>query len=172
VSERTKSDVFLLIIVIAIVGLVIAAFIVVANRPAPQYENAGTAESTVHDYLLAMELGDYERAYSYLAPDLGYPATYEEFYDSIQDFPWQFAPPDNASLIVESSAPAGERREEVRVRQIAGSNSLFGGRGYSYEFIMTVEETAEGPRIVFGESFWSPCWGDENSCDENKVTIP
>ncbi|MFN2103810.1 MAG: hypothetical protein ACK2U5_00870 [Candidatus Promineifilaceae bacterium] len=163
-SDRTNSDKFLLAIAAGAVLLIVVAFIVVSRRPDPQFQGGGTPESVVHDYLLALQLGDYETAYSLLSPDLAYPADINEFYDSLRQTPWQFTVSDNYSMVVESSEAISENSVAVIVREIYNTNALFAGDGYSSTFRMRVENGEEGWKLVSGENYWSSCWGESNQC--------
>jgi hypothetical protein len=69
-----STDKFLIGIVVGIVLLVVAAFVITLARPEPTYQVEGTPESVAHNYLLALQKEDYQRAYGYLSPTLkGYP---------------------------------------------------------------------------------------------------
>ncbi len=171
-SSRTDSDKFLLAIVAGILLIAVAAFVIIARRPGPQFKDENTPEGVVHDYLLAIQLADYERAFDHLSPEIAYPADINEFYDSLQLRPWEFNVEDNFSLVVEETETVGEGSVAVIVRQIYNNNSLFGGDGYSDTFRMRVEETGEGWKLVSGDRFWSTCWGESNECDELERRIP
>lgn len=165
-SDQQTSDKFLWAIVAGIILLVVVAFIVIMRRPSPEFLPAGSPESAVHNYLLALQLGDYERAYSYLSPDIAYPADVNEFFDSLNRRPWEFSGTDNYSLVVEASDPVSAGSVAVTVRLIYSNNTLFGSGDYSETFTMRVEETADGWKLVSGDRFWSTCWGDRDTCAE------
>lgn len=162
---RNRSDLLLLAIVAAIILLVIVAFVIIANRPRPAYQDVDSPEGVVQDYLLALQLGDYERAYNYLAPEITYPGSTEEFFDSLREQPWAFTTDDNYSLIIESSEPISDRSVAVTVRLIYSNNTLFGGDGYAETFQMRLVNDGQGWELAGGERFWSSCWGAGNQCD-------
>ncbi|HET9910236.1 MAG TPA: hypothetical protein VFQ13_00030 [Anaerolineales bacterium] len=77
-----KQDRFLTGILIGIAVLVVMALAVFFIRKDSQsYVSEGTPEGVVHNYVLAVLNGDYQKAYSYLA-DLENKPTYEEFRDA------------------------------------------------------------------------------------------
>jgi hypothetical protein len=164
-SRLNNSDKLLLAIVLGIIVLVIIAFVVIARRPQPQFQSLDTPEAVVHDYLLALQLGDYERAYGFLSPEIAYPGDIDEFYDSLRLRPWEIEMSDNTSLVVESSQPVSGQSVAVVVRQIYNNNTLFGGDSYSDTFRMRVENDGQGWKLASGERFWSSCWGEENKCE-------
>jgi hypothetical protein len=65
-----NTDKFLLAIVVGVVLLIVVAFAVVFTRPKPAYQSDDTPAGVVHNYLFALQEGNYERAYSYLSPSL------------------------------------------------------------------------------------------------------
>ncbi|GAB4533203.1 MAG: DUF4878 domain-containing protein [Anaerolineales bacterium] len=74
-----KQDRFLTAILVGIALLVIASLTVFfARRGTQTYQPEDSPEGVIHNYLLALERGDYERAYGYLAAGEGKPA-YETF---------------------------------------------------------------------------------------------
>lgn len=77
-----KQDRFLTGILIGIAVLVVIALTVFFIRKDSQsYVSEDTPEGVVHNYVLAVLNGDYEKAYGYLA-DLEDKPTYEEFRDA------------------------------------------------------------------------------------------
>ena len=103
------TDRFLIGIVIGIVALVIAAFAITLQRPKASYKTDDTPENVAHNYLLAFEQEDFERAYAYLSPDLeGYPADLNAFMHDVQANRWEFGYERNHTLNIEGSRPSGE----------------------------------------------------------------
>ena len=170
-SNRSASDKLLLGIVAGIILLIIISLIVVNRRPLPQFQGQNTPEGVVHDYLLALQLSDYETAYNLLSPQIAYPADVNEFYDSLKETPWEFTVSQNYSQIIESSERISDNSVAVIVREIYNTNSLFSGDDYFTTFRMRVEENGGGWKLVSGERYWSTCWGAENKCD-NGVLRP
>lgn len=171
-SNHNNSDKFLLAIVAGIILIVVIAFIVVIRRPEPQFQVDNTPEGVVHDYLLALQLGDYESAYGHLSSEVVYPADIDEFYDSLREAPWEFTVSDNYSQVIESSEPISDQSVAVKVREIYTTNSLFAGDDYSDTFSMRVENDGGEWKLVSGERYWSSCWGEENKCENGFPRVP
>ena len=97
-----KDDKFLIGIVAGIVVLVVVALAVVIMR-APQneeYLDSDSPEAVVHNYFLAIQRKDYEKAYSYLADDLQSKPNLDEFIRVV----------DNNARNQETSLSIGETR--------------------------------------------------------------
>lgn len=76
-----RQDRFLLAILGGIVGLVVIALALFFFRQGKQvYAPDDTPANIIHNYILALQKGDYQRAYRYLAEQDGKP-TYTEFRD-------------------------------------------------------------------------------------------
>ncbi len=74
-----KQDRFLLGILIGIGVLILAALIVFFSRQNQQtYNPEGTPDGAVHNYILAVLNGNYQKAYGYLA-DLDNKPSYDTF---------------------------------------------------------------------------------------------
>lgn len=171
-SNHNNSDKILLAIVAGIILIVVIAFFVVIRRPEPQFQVDNTPEGVVHDYLLALQLGDYESAYGHLSSEVVYPADIDEFYDSLREAPWEFTVSDNYSQVIESSEPISDQSVAVTVREIYTTNSLFAGDDYSDTFSMRVENDGGEWKLVSGERYWSSCWGEENKCENGFPRVP
>jgi hypothetical protein len=112
-----STDKFLIGIVVGIVLLVVAAFVVTLTRPEPTYRAEDTPEGVAHNYLLALQKGDYQRAYGYLSPTLkGYPVSAERFAEDVEDSSWLFRLDTDTTLAVESARVTGNRAV-VKVRE-------------------------------------------------------
>ena len=72
-----RQDKFLMAILGVIAALVIAALGLFFLRQGQQtYLNQDTPSAVVHDYILALQKGDFQRAYSYLSDDTGKPTLF------------------------------------------------------------------------------------------------
>jgi hypothetical protein len=95
-----KQDRFLTGILVGIAVLVVVALAVFFIRKDSQsYISENTPEGAVHNYVLAVLNGDYEKAYGYLA-DLDDKPTYEEFRDA---FIKGMINPDNSAVDIGKS---------------------------------------------------------------------
>jgi len=164
------TDKFLLAIAVGMVILVAALLISALLYFEPdQYRADDTPEGVVHNYLLALELKDYERAYSYLLADLpGRPASVKQFAADIDELIANVDHPpygvnwykDDVSLTVESARVRGDW-SQVSVRGTrAQPGALFGDGNRSYIFYVSVRREEGAWKIEFAEWYWSYCWND------------
>jgi hypothetical protein len=161
------TDKFLLGLVAGVVLLVGAAFAVVLLRPKPAYRADDTPEGVAHNYLLALQQSDYERAYGYLSPTLrGYPDSLDEFVENVEDNEWQFQQDDSITLSVESAKITGERATVTVQKKVFYGGGLFDNYEYTDTFKMTLRlDTVSGNwKISDSDDYWAWCWSNENVC--------
>ena len=171
------TDRFLLGIVLGIVILVAVAFGVAFLRPEPVYRAEDTPEGVVHNYLLAFQREELERAYGYLSPDIpGYPPSAEDFIAFVRDNPWEFR----------LGEAAGAREVEVvSARESAGQvivivqettfyqGGLFNSNLNTNTFEVRVARAASGSwRIVEAGGYWYWCWSDPSACAHLEPPAP
>ena len=170
----SANDRTLVGIVAGVVVLVVAALAVVRLRPEPTYREDGSPEAAAHNYLLAMERGEWARAYGYLSPSLPcYPASAEVFADDITQDAWlrNF---DNVELRVEDATTEGD----VAVVTVRESRFWTGGLFQSSQttgtFEMKLQRAPDGWRIVRSDSYWWWGWSDpgDRPCREGRVPRP
>jgi hypothetical protein len=167
---KLNSNKLLIGIAFGILLLVIAAFIIVLNRPEPEYLSENSPDDVAHNYLLAIQEGNYERAFRYLSPDLEYPAGFEAFVDGIENSPWEFQINEDVALVIESTAMTTNQRATVTVRQTTFTNAgLFSGDPNSQTFALRLENQNGQWKLIDGDMYWSYCWGDEDLCNEVPV---
>ena len=161
---------FLLAIAVGVMILVTALLISALLHFQPdQYRAEDTPEGVVHNYLLALELKDYERAYTYLLASLsGRPATVEQFAADIDELIANIDHPpynvnwykDDVSLTVES-ARVKDDWASVSVRGArAQAGTLFEDGNSSYIFYVSARREDGTWKIEFAEWYWSYCWND------------
>lgn len=172
------NDRFLMGIVVGVVLLVIISFAVVLWEPLPSYRPDDTPEGVVHNYLLALQRQDYERAYSYLSPDLiHYPVDLAEFREDVEEWPWVLGLDDDVTLVVEPARILGDHQAVVKVQEtIFISNGLFDTNQYTRPFSVLLERRGSQPRpegsesdswlIIAAESYLLYCWTQKEGCDE------
>ena len=158
-----RMDRWLLIIVAAIVLIVVVALVVVLTRPAVEYLPEGTPEATVHNYLLALQKEDFERAHSYLSPTLpGYPGV-DEFEDQLQER-WRYRNVNGAAFSTEDSRTLSNGDVRITVREVRyESNGPFESSQSTYEFDMRLQQEAGDWRLTDGDEYWHRCW-DRDDC--------
>lgn len=160
-----STDKFLIGIVVGIVLLVVAAFVVTLTRPEPTYQAEDTPEGVAHNYLLALQEGNYRRAYGYLSPTIkGYPVSAERFAEDVEDYPWQFRMDTDTALAVES-ARVTDNQAMVKVRE-----SRFYGRGLfdsgqtTTVFKMELQLEDGEWKIVDADYYFAWCWTYSDGC--------
>ena len=160
------TDKFLIGIVAGIILLVVVVFLVVLLRPEPEYLAEDTPEGVTHNYLLALQNGEYERALDNLSSSVKHaPKDVNEFVEDIDGCSYRFRGLDrDISLIVESTDIKGDRAE-VQIKQtIFYSGDMFGSNLYESEFEMTLKQQNDAWKLIYGDSYWCSCWNDISGC--------
>ncbi len=167
-EERMKgTDKFLIAIVAGVVILVGAVLAVALLRPnQPTYQPDDTPEGVAHNYLLALELEEYERAYGYLSPTLpGYPANAEKFVSNVEGERWSFGYyDDDVSLAVDAVSVTGDRAKVVVRRTVFNRGGLFDSGQYSTTFDMTLRSEDGMWKIADSDRYWASCWESSKGC--------
>ncbi len=156
-----SSNKFLFAIVIGIVLLVIVTFSLVMLRPEPTYQDDSTPEGAAHNYLLAIQNGDYERAYAYIPEKYRYPEDAEDMAITIENDSWRFDTDSDFSLEIDSTHLRGDEKAVVTVRKTTFRNSgLMGSGQYSRTFTLDMKLEDGMWKVSDGQSYWSSsCWG-------------
>jgi hypothetical protein len=151
-------DKFLLAIVAGVVVLVGVVLVLAVLRPnRPSYQPDDTPEGVAHNYLLALQLEEYERAYSYLSPSLpGYPPDAGTFEHDVQNNRWSFGyGDDDVSLAIEAVNINGDRAKVV-VRETRFY------RGDTFD--MTLRPKEGTWKVSDSERYWIDCWESSKGC--------
>lgn len=168
-----RTDKLLLGIVAGIVVLVLVAFAVFWLRPEPRYLADDTPEHIVHNYLLALQKQDYDRAYGYLLPTLGgYPRSINAFRADINSSRYEFDLNGNASTFQIDPAEVAGEEATVNVRQrVFYEGGLFStfletSGSYDNNFGVTLERPSPGLqwKISHSDGFWRYCWSQPEGC--------
>jgi len=163
------TDKFLIGIVagaVVLVGVVLAVALLGPNQP--NYQPDDTPEGVAHNYLLALQLEEYGRAFGYLSPTLpGYPADADQFTSHVEDNRWRryFGYyDDDVSLAIEAvNVTDGWANVVVRKTQFY-QGGLFDSGQYSTIFDMTLHRANGAWKIRESEQYWAHCWQDFNGC--------
>lgn len=160
-----NSDKFLIAIVIGAVLLIVVAFAIVYLIPKPSYQGEDTPGGIAHNYLLALQKGDYERAYSYLSETLpGYPENFSKFTQSIENYSWYFRL-DRDTTVAIDSVEIVDTRAVVSVRETHFYNrGLFESSTRISTFEMELQLLGDAWRITDSDSYFAWCWSNESGC--------
>ena len=160
-----STDKFLIGIVVGIVLLVVAAFVVTLTRPEPTYQAEDTPEGVAHNYLLALQKQDYQRAYGYLSPTLkGYPVSAERFAGNVEDSSWLFRLDTDTTLAVESARVTGNRAAaQVRESRFDGGG-LFDSSQSTTIFEIKLQLENGQWKIVDADYYFAWCWRHSEGC--------
>lgn len=162
------TDKFLIGIVAAVVVLVGAVLALALLRPSqPSYRPDDTPEGVAHNYLLALQLEEYERAYNYLSPALsGYPDDLDAFEDDVDDNRWSFGYyDDDLSLSVETVDISGDRAKIIVRKTQFYRGGLFDSGQHSTTFEMTLSREGEAWKVAESDRYWASCWEKEDGCE-------
>ncbi len=159
-----QNDKFLLGMVVAILILVAAAFVLVLTRPAPEYQPDDSPEHVALNYLLALRQQSYERAYSYLSPELkNYPETLDEFIGDVEGDTWSFRLDTEVSLNVASTRILNNDAT-VSIEETRFYNSdLFNSGQSTMIFVMHLSHVNGAWRITQSGAYWENCWLQKTS---------
>jgi hypothetical protein len=165
-NRMKTTDKVLIGIVAGIVLLIIVALVVTLTRPEPTYQAEDTPEGVAHNYLLALQKEEYERAYNYLSPTLeGYPTSVKKFEEHIHDNAWRFRLDTDVTLSVESSRVTGNfATVSVRESRFWGGDLFDSGQStYTFDMDLRLEEGQW--KIIDSGSYFAWCWDREDGCD-------
>lgn len=167
-SERTVGkgiDKFLIAIVVGAIFLVVVVFIVVLTRPERDYLPEDTPEGVAHNYLFAIEEGDYQRAYGYLSPLVeGLPQNPDEFLSDVEDFSYSFNQDRVKNNQIES-VNSGEEAAVVTIRETTFyEGGIFGSNEYSSTFKIHLSLENGEWKIFDADRYFPRCWQYEDGC--------
>lgn len=160
-----RNDKFLLGIVAGMVALVIIALLLALLRPVG-YQPEDSPAGVAHNYLLALQRGEMERAYGYLSPTL---PNYPDFAAFSEDVPlgrFGMGRRDTVSLNVEfDPVELGDNRVLVQGRETFQSPQIFFYTEYRNDFTLTLEQQKGGWKLVSAERYWLRCWEEVEGCN-------
>ncbi|MCP4139916.1 MAG: DUF4878 domain-containing protein [Chloroflexi bacterium] len=150
-----KNDRFLTVILVVIALLVVVSLsLFFIRQDSATYLAEDTPSSIVHNYILAIEKGEYERAYGYLAE--------KELKPSYAEFEQNFLFYDNnTGYQIGETAIAGNTAS-VEVTIMEGSGGFLFERHYDYvENAGLSKENGEWKIVQMPYNYWSWEWYTE-----------
>ncbi len=171
----SSNDRFLAAIVAGVLVLVVVAFAAARLRPEPEYRSDDSPEAAAHNYLLALQREDWERAQALLSPSLPcYPESPEVLLDDLSEGNRWLRDFDNLELQVESSSVEGDVAL-VTVRETRfWTGGLFDSGQSSRDFEMKLVREAGTWRLAQSDSYWWWMWSDPppEGCRRDGVVDP
>ena len=163
--EKKGVDKFLVAIVIGAVLLVITVFIIALTKPKQDYVSDDTPEGVAHNYLFALEKNDYQRAYSFLSPEIeGYPKNSEEFINSVEDNSFMFNF-DNITSMQFEVVYSGEKSAIITVDETTFiEGGIFGSSEYTRSFDINLDLKNGEWKIADSDNYFAWCWHLEDGC--------
>jgi hypothetical protein len=156
-----KDDKFLISIVVGIVVLIVVALAVVLLR-APgneAYIPDDTPTGVVHNYFLALQKDDYEKAYSYLAEDVQRDVDLDKFIRDVDNFQ-----ADSQAALQIGEVSTGEARVQVDITITTYSpGGFFESNTYTQYHTALLKRAADGSgwRLTnFPYPYWGYDWGE------------
>lgn len=157
------SQRMLILIVAGVILLVIVAFVAVLRRPPPEYTDDDSPEGVVHNYLLALQRREYERAYGYLSPALQ-TGDLVDFIEAVESDAWRFDIGSNVALAVSDSQLSADNAARVEVQMTVSHNELFGSGQNTRTFDMFLRRVDGRWLLAGGEAYWDECWDEDSNC--------
>jgi len=160
-------DKVLFAIVAGIVILVGITLAIVFLRPKPGYLPDDTPEGVTHNYLLALQRREYERAYGYLSSSVvGYPESLQAFTRDVEDHSWEVRglQGGSASFEIQSSQVSGDSAT-VSVRETTFyQGGVFGSSQETTYFDVHLRRADNAWKIYRAGGFWVWCWDRPEGC--------
>lgn len=155
-----KNDRFLIGIVLGILLLVIIAVLVVMTRSqTEEYIADDTPAGVVHNYFLALQRQDYDKAHSYLSDELKAKPDLDQFITSVDNFNNRS---EEALKIGESTVDDDRAQVQVSITSYSRRGGPFGLGGDNYTNWDTahLRVTADGDwkLIQFPYPYWGYDW--------------
>jgi hypothetical protein len=150
-----KQDRFLIGILIGIAVLVVAALVLFFTRNgSAEYVPDDTIEGVLHNYVLAVQKQDYEKAYSYLADRRDKP-TYEAFRRA---FIQNYVTPGQSGLEILDTNVTGEDAV-VNLAVVYVSNDPFSGGSFRSEGLaLLVDQDGQWKIYQMPYNYWASDW--------------
>ena len=150
-----KNDRFLTMILVVIALLVVASLaLFFLRQDSATYRAEDAPAGIVHNYILAIEKGEYERAYDYLAEKEKKPS-----YDAFESY-FLFYENSTGYQIGETAITGKTARVEVTIME--GSGGFLFNRYYDYvEYAELIKKNGEWKITQMPYAYWDWAWYEE-----------
>jgi hypothetical protein len=146
-------------IVGGVLVLVVVAFVLAGRQPAPEYRDGGEPGDVAHDYLLAVQRADYERAWGYVSPAIeGYPETAEVYVHDITRWGNVEMDSESRAMTVDEVTVTGDTAVAQVRETVFREGGLFESTQYSDVFRVWLARAGGAWRITESERYWDECW--------------
>jgi hypothetical protein len=154
-----KIDKFLLGIVVGVLLLAVLAVVLVLVGAGPEYMAEDTPVGVAHNYLVALNDGDYERALGYIANCVtGKPGAARSL-GRLADEDWNFNDLRQDVSLVVSKVYEGEMTATVIVEQTVFNNyGPLDSRSRHEEFSMRLQNIEGIWKLVEADNYWDSDW--------------
>ncbi|MFC1975872.1 hypothetical protein ACFLXQ_05700 [Chloroflexota bacterium] len=155
-----KTDKFLIGIVIGIVLLIVVAIILVLARgQGEDYIADDTPEGVVHNYFLAIQREEYEKAYGYLSDELASKPDIDEFIREVDN---RYDRSEASLQLGKSSIDDDRARVEVSITTYHGGGPFDSGR-YTNQNTAYLRRTPSGEWKLteYPRAYWGYNWDIE-----------
>jgi hypothetical protein len=160
-----NPDKLLLATVVGAVLLILAAIVIVLVKPKPTYQSEEEPGGVAHNYLLALQKEDYERAYTYLSDTLpGYPATLSHFTQSAESYSWYSRLGTDSSFAIDTEEIDGDKAVVLVRETLFYNRGLFESSTGISTFEMDLQIVGDQWKIVDSDRYFVWCWGNESGC--------
>jgi hypothetical protein len=154
-----KTDKFLIGIIAGIFLLVIVAIVVVLMRgKTEQYITDDTPDGVVHNYFLAIQRQDYDKAYDYLSDELKSKPDLDDFITTVDNFGNRA----EASLKIGETTISNDRAQVEVAISTYRSGGLFDSGSYTNWHTAHLRVAADGNwrLIEFPYPYWGYNWNE------------
>ncbi len=159
-----KNDRFLTVILVIIALLVVASLsLFFVRQDSATYLPEDTPAGVVHNYILAIEKGDYERAYDYLAEKQF--KSSKETKPSFEEFKDNFLFNENnagyqiGETVISDTTTISSKTAHVEITIMEGSSGIFFDRHYDYmEKARLIEEEGKWKITHMPYAYWGWDW--------------
>jgi len=160
------TDKFLIGIVAGIILLVVVVFLVVLLRPEPEYRDEDIPEAVVHNYLLALQKCEYERALGNLSSSVvNAPKDVDEFIEDINNCSWRFRNLDGDTSLIVVSANFRGKYATVKIKQtVFYSGDVFDSNLNESIFEIRLKKQNGAWKLIDGDEYWCYCWNEIGGC--------